>query len=108
MISEATRQETGAAFPVREIARLAVIGRNEPITVYEPMLPDAYDKHRQTLEIFGRGLRLFYDGRFPEAEKIFASIAGQDPPAARYQAQCRHYMASVPENWDGVWVMTSK
>lgn len=108
MISGSTRQETGAAFPVREIARLAVVGRKEPITVYEPMLPDAYEKHREALEIFDRGLRLFYDGRFPEAEIMFASIAGLDPPAARYLAQCRIYTASPPENWDGVWVMTSK
>jgi adenylate cyclase len=108
MISESTRQETGAAFPVREIARLAVVGRKEPITVYEPMLPDAYEKQRETLDIFDQGLRLFYDGRFPEAGKMFASIAGQDPPAAQYLAKCRHYTASPPENWDGVWVMTSK
>jgi len=39
---------------------------------------------------------------------MFASIAGLDPPAARYLAQCRIYTASPPENWDGVWVMTSK
>jgi adenylate cyclase len=108
MISEATRLETGAAFPVREIARLTVIGRKEPITVYEPMLPDAYEKNRKTLEIFDQGLRFFYEGRFSQAEKIFAAIAGQDPPAAQYLAKCRFYMATSPENWDGVWVMTSK
>ena len=108
MISGATRQEIGSAFPVREIARLTVVGRKEPITVYEPMLPDTYIKHREALEIFDQGLRLFYAGRFPAAEKMFASIAGQDPPAARYLTKCRHYTASPPENWDGVWVMTSK
>ncbi len=108
MISEATRQEIGPAFPVREIARLAVVGRKEPITVYEPMMPNAYENHKATLEIFDQGLRLFYTGRFTEAEKMFASIQDQDPPAARYLAKCRHYMASAPENWNGVWTMTSK
>ncbi len=108
MISEVTRQGIGSAFPAREIARLIVVGRKEPITVYEPMLPDAYEKRRAALEIFDHGLRLFYAGRFPEAEKTFAPIAGQDPPAARYLDKCRHYTASPPENWDGVWVMTSK
>ena len=108
MISDATRQEIGSAFPVREIARLAVVGRKEPITVYEPMLPDAYEKHRKALEIFDQGLRFFYTGRFPEADKMFVSIANQDPPAARYLAKCRQYTASPPGNWDGVWVMTSK
>jgi len=108
MISEATRQEIGSAFPVREIARLAVVGRNEPITVYEPMLPHVYESHQTTLEVFDQGLRLFYAGSFTEAGNTFAPIADADPAAARYLAQCRHYTASAPENWNGVWVMTSK
>jgi adenylate cyclase len=108
MISDSTRQGIGSAFPVREIARLAVVGRKEPITVFEPMLPDTYGHRRPTLDIFDQGLRLFYAGRFPDAEKVFASIAAMDPPAQRYLVQCRHYMVSPPENWNGVWVMTSK
>lgn len=108
MISGATRQEIGTAFPVREIARLAVVGHKEFLTVFEPMLPDAYEKHKAALDIFDQGPRLFYAGRFPEAEIMFTAIAGQDPPAARYLAKCRHYMATAPENWDGVWVLTSK
>ena len=108
MISGATREQIGSAFPVREIARLAVVGRKEPITVHEPMLPEIHEKNREKLEIFGQGLAHFYAGRFQEAEKMFASIAAQDPPAARYIEKCRHYGTSCPENWEGVWVMTSK
>lgn len=108
IISEATRQGIGSAFPVREIARLAVVGRKEPVTVYEPMLPGVYENHKEALEIFDQGLRLFYAGRFSEAEKIFASISSLDSPAASYLAKCRHYRVSPPENWDGVWTMSSK
>jgi adenylate cyclase len=108
MISEATCQGIDTAFPVREIARLAVVGRREPIIVYEPMLPNIYQRLKPMLEIFDQGLRLFYAGRFPDAEKEFATIADQDPPAQRYLAKCRHYMASPPESWDGVWMLTSK
>ncbi len=108
MISEATRQGIDSVFPVREIARLAVVGRKEPVTVYEPMLPEMYRHLKQTLEIFDQGLRLFYAGCFSDAEKVFVSIADQDPPAQRYLDKCRYYMASPPESFDGVWVMTSK
>ena len=108
MISDATREGIGSAFPVREIARLAVIGRKEPIRVYEPMMPSNYEKCREKLETFDRGLRLFYEGRFREAGQMFASIAGLDPPAARYLDKCRQYTEDPPENWDGVWVMSSK
>ena len=69
MISESTRQEIGSVFPVREIARLAVIGRKEPITVYEPMLPDIFENRKPALKIFDMGLGLFYSGNFTEAGK---------------------------------------
>ncbi|MGD9973944.1 MAG: CHASE2 domain-containing protein [Desulfatirhabdiaceae bacterium] len=108
LISEATRQGIGAAFPTREIARLMVVGRREAVTVHEPMLPDDYENRKSTLAIFDQGLRLFYAGRFADAGERFAAIADQDPPAARYRVVCRNYAASPPETREGVWVMTSK
>jgi adenylate cyclase len=108
MISEGTLDGIGPAFPVREIARLAVVGRKEPITVFEPMLHELYDQRQPILDIFDQGLRLFYAGRFLDAEQAFASIADQDVPAQRYMDKCRHYQVSPPETWGGVWVMTSK
>ena len=108
MISEATREGIGRAFPVREIARLAVVGRKEPITVFEPMLPESVGQRQPALDIFDQGLHLFYAGRFVEAEQVFASIADRDVPAQRYADKCRLYQSSPPEKWEGVWVMTSK
>jgi adenylate cyclase len=108
MISETTRMEIGNMFPVRELARLTVVGRKEPITVYEPMLPVIYEQCKTMLDIFDQGLKLFYSGRFMEAAEVFTSISDQDPPADRYLTQCRQYESSPPDNRDGVWVMTSK
>jgi adenylate cyclase len=109
MISDMTLRKVGTAFPVRELSRIAVVGRKEPVTVYEPMLPDQYAARKATLEVFARGLKEFYDGRFPEAVKVFQEISAVDPAASAYLEKCAQLAAHPPtEGWNGVWVMTEK
>jgi adenylate cyclase len=110
MVSSAVlRLLAEGAFPARELARVAVVGRKEPVTVYEPMWPEEHAARRSLLSAFAEALQAFYAGRFLEAERLFGGIAPQDPPAAAYQRKCRELLAVAPEGpWDGVWVMTSK
>ena len=108
MMSHATRELIGNTFAVRELARVAVVGRKESVTVYEPLFPDAYPRRKALLDEFARGLALFYQGCFREAREVFSALQDSDPPAAAYLKKCDELMAAAPENWQGVWVMTSK
>ncbi len=109
MISAMVKERLGDAFPLREVSRIAVVGRKEPVTVYEPITPEEHDRRRSTLEVFDRGLREYYAGRFPEAQRIFQEIEALDPPASCYVEKCRELAASPPDGgWSGVWVMTQK
>jgi len=109
MVSGATVEKLGGAFPVRELARVAVVGRREPVTIFEPLLPEAQAAARPLLDSFAEGLQAFYAGRFAEAERLFARTASSDPPAAAYVEKCRELAASAPpQPWNGVWIMTSK
>jgi adenylate cyclase len=109
MISASTREKIGGAFPTRELSRVAVVGRKEPVTVYEPMFPEEFTARRATLDVFDRGLKEFYAGRFEDAKRIFEGIAPVDPPAASYLKKCQQLAASpVEPGWNGVWVMTEK
>ncbi len=109
MVSAATLERSGGAFPARELSRVAVVGRKEPVTVYEPMLPEQFAAKTATLQTFDRGLRAYYDGRFTEAKGIFSGIAATDPPAAAYAEKCDELLSNPPQGgWSGVWVMTSK
>ncbi len=108
MISEDTRRHIGPNIPVRELARLAVVGRGEPVIVYEPVSPEEY-AHRQTLwDTFEKGLVLFYQGVFQEAREIFETIQTMDPAAAAYVKKCGELLENPPEAWGGVWVATTK
>jgi len=95
-------------FPVRELARLTVVGRTAPVTVYEPMLEDQYETKKAMLETFNKGLRLFYKGEFDAAAEAFSVIRKQDTAAAAYAGKCLEMQAHPPENWEGVWVMGFK
>jgi len=109
MISAMVKERLGGAFPLREVSRIAVVGRQEPVTVYEPMTPETYESRRPSLEVFDRGLREYYAGRFEEAQRIFETIAAQDPPASCYMEKCRELAAAPPgDGWSGVLVMTQK
>lgn len=108
MISQATLEQMADAFPVRELSRVAVVGRKEPVTVYEPMLEEEYQKKKELLPVFSQGLKAFYAGDFTESERLFARIADRDTASSCYTEKCRELIANPPNAWDGVWVMTSK
>jgi adenylate cyclase len=109
MVSAATVERTLGTFPVRELGRVAVVGRKEPVTIYEPMPQDLFGGASERLSAFAAALDAFYRGAFVEAQAGFAAIAEQDPAAAAYVEKCRALQASPPSGtWDGVWLMTSK
>ncbi len=109
MASQATVRLAAGAFPARELARVGVVGRKEPVTVYEPMMPDEYEKRTKELAVFAEGLALYYASRFPEAQAVFESIAEADPASRSYAERCA-YLDAHPEKVapGGVWVMTEK
>ncbi len=117
MMSQTTRAALKDAFPSRELSRVAVVGRKEPVIVYEPMMAEEYDARKPVIDKFLAALRLFYDGRFMTAAVNFDAIADEDPAAKMYAGKCRqlaaHYGVTSPEDappadWQGIWVMTEK
>jgi adenylate cyclase len=108
MISQFTKDLVHQQFKTRELARLIVVGRNEPVTVFEPMMPAAHEANKNILETFSRGLALFYQGRIDQGEKIFAEIEDRDPVALAYAEKCRAIVNEEQKNWQGVWVMETK
>ncbi|MFH1992466.1 MAG: adenylate/guanylate cyclase domain-containing protein [Pseudomonadota bacterium] len=108
IISRSTRDMLAGVFSARELSRVAVVGRKEPVTVFEPMFLEEYEVRKDIFETFAQGLALFYEGDFSKALKIFSAIHDLDSAAAAYAEKCRFLAANRPEDWQGVWVMTSK
>ncbi|MHC1790085.1 CHASE2 domain-containing protein [Solidesulfovibrio sp.] len=108
MISQATRAAMGATIAARTIARVAVVGRAEPVVVSEPLWPEEAAERAEMFAAFAKGLDAFTAGDFANALEQFSQIAAADPAAASYVVRCRDCLTVPPENWKGVCVMTSK
>ena len=113
MCSAASKEEAlafGTELRFRELARVAVVGKKEAVTVFEPMNANEYAERQAVLDAFSQGLQLFYQGKFSKALEAFSAIQKEDAPAAHYVAKCRELLENPPDlsSWEGVWVATSK
>ena len=88
---------------LRQIGRVKVVGRQEPVTVYEPR---PAPQHGDT--VFATALQAYYSGDFDKAHGLFAALAGEDVVASRYVQHCAQLQAQPPETWDGIWIMDQK
>jgi adenylate cyclase len=108
LASEAMRNALPGSFPGREISRVAVVGRKEPVRVFELFPQREFDARAGEISAFAEGLKSFTAGDFPKALEAFLKTAESDPAAASYARKCRALIERPPERWDGVWVMTEK
>jgi adenylate cyclase len=108
LISENTRKQLDDSIAVREIARVQVVGRKEPVTVYEPMMPAEANARKDILTVFAQALAQYTEGNLNEALSRFSSIEKQDAPAAAYVQRCRAMLSQSQTEWTGVWTMTEK
>ena len=108
MISQSTYDLIHPHFKTRELARLTVVGRKEPVTVYEPMMSADYESRRDIVDTFNRGLDLFYNGDLERGEKVFAEIQARDPAAKAYAQKCQTLLGTELKAWRGDWVMKTK
>ncbi|MBI4577777.1 MAG: CHASE2 domain-containing protein [Planctomycetes bacterium] len=114
MVSERTVELAAAHIEVRELDLLRVKGKALPIRVFELMAKkgELDPRAAQAREAYAEGLKLYRARRFGEAVAGFETALGLVPgdgPSDTYLDRCRSYQeAPPPEDWDGVYVMTTK
>jgi adenylate cyclase len=114
MISQFTYEQAKDAIDVRELDTIRVVGKNEPITVYEVLdRKDAVTGDRAKLiETFNKGLEIYKSRKFKEALEVFESglsISPMDGPTLTYIDRCKQFIEDPPgDDWDGVYTHTQK
>ncbi|UTC62465.1 adenylate/guanylate cyclase domain-containing protein [Treponema sp. OMZ 787] len=112
MCAEAAKkqaEESGTGLKFRELARAAVVGKSEPVVVYEIMDEKTYNEKKALLDSFDKGLKEFYAGNFKEALNIFAQNEEADPPSKHYAEKCKTLISQKPEGeWRGIWKADTK
>jgi len=114
LISEFTKAKLKGTYKMRDIDLVVVKGKTEPVGVYEVLdyhNDETYPNLMDNVNYFNEGVKEYragnWDkgiGRFKEA--IQANEG--DKLAQTYIERCEHLKAEPPEDWNGVWVMTSK
>ena len=70
------------------------------------------DEKREVLDLYNQGRRHYKLLEFEKARGCFARALKVDPndgPCKVYFLRCKHYVDNPPpEDWDGVFVMTTK
>ncbi|HEY4743466.1 MAG TPA: adenylate/guanylate cyclase domain-containing protein, partial [Desulfuromonadaceae bacterium] len=107
LVSEDTRNQVNDdRFTFREVDRVRVKGKQQPIVMYELMVANA-----DILPRFEEGLSLYRDRAFAAAKSLFDALAAThgDGPSRLYAERCADYLEHPPPaDWDGVYTATSK
>ncbi|MBU1355059.1 MAG: CHASE2 domain-containing protein [Candidatus Edwardsbacteria bacterium] len=115
MISEFTYAKVTGLYPVRELDLLRVVGKEQPVRVYELLglsEADVPEKKKQAVEIYLKGLAEYRAKNWDGAIALFQQALEVDPedgPSQTYIGRCEDFkVLPPPENWDGVFVMKTK
>jgi adenylate cyclase len=115
LISEATYGRLRGVYRVRDIDKVIVKGKTQPVGVYEVLdyhTPQSFPQLMEVVNYFGEGVRLYRQRDFATAIPRFESALARHPRdrlSDTYIARCRHMIDHPPpEDWAGVWTMTEK
>jgi adenylate cyclase len=97
----------------REVDRVRVKGKNEPVAIYEPLglASELSEAQRLRIERFEAALLAYRSRDFDIAQTILRELAAMHPEKLLeiYMARIEQFQLTPPAvDWDGVFVFTSK
>src|SRR5579863_6859632 len=113
LIDHATFRMAGEAIEAREIDCITVVGRTEPMHIYElrAMAGNLTPDDRVLFNLYGDALAFYRDGKWGRAADALLealSVAPEDGPSQTMLKRVMQLQEAEPEDWDGVWRLTSK
>lgn len=118
MISEFTEEKVRGHFLVREVDRIRVVGKENPVRIYQ--LLDSLDNRGTSeyesltamVDSFTNSLEEYRKQQWGAAASYFEKHQEHfpgDPLASIYLERCRSFVAQPPvQDWDGVYQMETK
>ena len=107
VVSGETAGRVADRFIMRELDRVAVKGKAEPLRILEPLSNLDATEPPESFVRYEEALAAYRDRKFTETVAIWDEIG--DGPSLVMASRARVFADSPPaEPWDGVWVMTTK
>jgi adenylate cyclase len=113
IISENTYRQVNSKFVCREVDKIRVKGKSQPVTIYELMGPMSdFPVHEALLTKFNEGLAAYRTHDWRNAAGKLGELLSEFPndgPTQILLQRCLEFMEEAPEpDWDGVYAMKSK
>jgi adenylate cyclase len=115
LISEYTYRKLRGIYRVREIDKVVVKGKTEPVAIYEVLdyhNEQTFPNLMEVINYFKEGIGHYRNQRWEKAIASFEEGMGlnpQDKLSRIYIERCQYLMKNPPPgDWQGVWVMKSK
>jgi len=114
IVSEYTYSEAKENIEVRELDSIRVVGKNEPIRIYEVLSEkdDISPDKTKAYRFYAKGLQLYRNKSWDEAKKYFFhanKLLKGDGASQIFFERCKQFMAKPPgKDWDGVYQMSTK
>ena len=90
-------------------------GKTEPVGIYELLdyhTDESFPNMIEALGIFRDGMECYQAGEWEKGMELFSKVLtlnSDDRCSQVYVERCEHLIADGdPENWDGIWRLTSK
>ena len=114
MLGESTYLVAKDSIEARELDSIRVMGKSEPVRVYELIARKGELDRAKTsvIESYNKGLSYYKERKWDDAISQFKMALmtdSNDGPSKTYINRCNEFKASPPlDNWDGVYVMKEK
>jgi adenylate cyclase len=114
LISETTCKAAGGRIATREIDTINVVGKNEPVTIYQLLgyASDIDDHTNKVNEHYAAGLHAYRKQDWDKAIKFFNAalkISPDDGPSHTMIDRSNNFKSDPPEkNWNGSYTITTK
>jgi adenylate cyclase len=113
IISEGTYSQVSHQFVAREVDRIRVKGKQQPVLIYQLLAPiSERQRYAELLSKYNAALDVYRGQNWREAAGMFGELLGSYPddgPTQVLLQRCLEFMEEAPDSeWDGVYVMKSK
>lgn len=106
IVSEPTYSQTKDAFIYRKLDRVKVLGKENPVSIFEPICPiqDATDDLKREIEKHHEALQAYTDGNWDAAKEIWKQLVAASPGNQLYSVYLhRMDTTTLPETgWSGI------
>lgn len=93
---------------LRVVDRVVVKGKSVPIELIELRHNFSPSNFQEIAKAYGEAFSRYEQGQFEEASRLFGVVSVSDKPSAVMAERCADLAAHPPENWTGVFTLTTK